>query len=311
MNESRSTVQSGAPAVGGDYRRLVQAASYASVAVALTLIVVKVWAYNITDSVSLLSSLADSLLDLMASLITFFAVRYALAPADREHRFGHGKSESVAGLLQAFIVTASALYVAVQAVQRLLQPVPVVAPNFGMVVMVVSIGLTLALVSFQHVVAKRTGSLAIAADAAHYRADLATNLAVLMALAMDSLFGWFRVDALVGLLIVGVILASVYQIATQALDVLLDRELPEDERRRVHAIATAHPAVMGVHDLRTRHAGPEQFIQFHLELNPELNLIQAHEISDEVEAAVQHEFPQAQVIIHADPFGVDEKRDLF
>ena len=311
MNESHSSVQSGTLAAGGDYRRLVQGASYASVAVALTLIVVKVWAYNVTDSVSLLSSLADSLLDLIASLITFFAVRYALAPADREHRFGHGKSEGVAGLLQAFIVTASAVYVAVEAVQRLLQPTPVVEPNFGIVVMVVSIGLTLALVSFQHVVAKRTGSLAIAADAAHYRADLATNLAVLMALALDSLFGWVRVDALVGLLIVGVILASVYQIATQALDVLLDRELPEDERRRVHDIATAHPAVLGLHDLRTRHSGPEQFIQFHLELDPELSLIQAHEISDQVEAAVQAGFPQAQVIIHADPYGVDERRDLF
>ena len=294
-----------------DYSRLVRSASYLSVGVALTLIVIKVWAFNVTDSVSLLSSLADSFLDLIASLITFFAVRYALEPADREHRFGHGKSEGVAGLLQAFIVTASALYVGVEAVERLLQPVPVLEPNLGMAVMLASILLTLGLVSFQHLVAKRTGSLAIAADAAHYKADLATNLAVLVALALDSLFGWYRVDALVGLLIVIVILASVYQIAVKALDVLLDRELPEADRRKVRAIATAHPAVMGMHDLRTRHAGTAQFIQFHLELDPSLSLIEAHEISDEVEIAVQSGFPQAQVIIHADPFGVDEKRDLF
>ena len=311
MNESHSHAQPGAAPGSADYGRLVRIASYASVAVAMTLIAVKVWAFAVTDSVSLLSSLADSLLDLIASLITFFAVRYALSPADREHRFGHGKSEAVAGLLQAFIVTASALYVAVEAVQRLLQPVQIASPNVGIVVMLISIGLTLGLVAFQQHVARRTGSLAIAADAAHYKADLATNLAVLMALALDSLFGWVRIDALVGLAIVGVILASVYHIMGKALDVLLDRELPEEERSRVHAIATAHPAVMGMHDLRTRSAGPAQFIQFHLELDPKLSLIQAHEICDEVEAAVQAGFPSAEVIIHADPVGVDEKRDLF
>lgn len=310
---SQSQAESRAPAAVSDVDqgRLIRAASYASVGVALTLIVAKVWAWNITDSVSLLSSLADSLLDLIASLITFFAVRLALEPADREHRFGHGKAEGVAGLAQAFIVTVSALYVGVEALERLLQPVPIVAPSVGITVMVGSTGLTLALVSFQHMVARRTGSLAISADAAHYKADLATNLAVLVALALDGLLGWFRVDALVGLLIVVFILSSVYRIATQSLDVLLDRELPEADRRRVEDIATAHPAVIGMHDLRTRSTGSAQFIQFHLELDPNLSLMEAHEISDEVELAVQAGFPQAEVIIHADPFGVDEKRDVF
>jgi ferrous-iron efflux pump FieF len=294
-----------------DYSRLVRAASYASVGVAMILIMAKVWAFRVTDSVSLLSSLADSLLDLLASLITFFAVRYALEPADREHRFGHGKSEGVAGLAQSFIVTASALYVGFEAVQRLLNPVPIAQPSVGMVVMLVSIFLTLALVMFQRSVSRRTGSLAISADAAHYKADLATNLVVLLALGADQLFGWFRLDALVGLAIVALILFSVYQIATRALDVLLDRELPEADRHKVTRIATGHPAVMGLHDLRTRSTGSSQFIQFHLELDPKLSLIEAHDISDEVEKLVEAGFPQAEVIIHADPFGVDEKRDLF
>ncbi len=311
MMQSETQPQPVAPAGRAAYSRLVRAASYASVGVALTLIVLKIWAFNVTDSVSLLSSLADSLLDLIASLITFFAIRFALAPADREHRFGHGKSEGVAGLMQAFIVTGSALYVGIEAFQRLLQPVPVIAPIFGVAIMLVSMLLTLALVSFQHIVAKRTGSLAISADAAHYKADLATNLAVVLALGLDSLFGWFRLDALIGLLIVALILASVYKIATQALDVLLDRELPEADRSEVRRIATAHPAVLGMHDLRTRSTGASQFIQFHLELDPALSLMQAHNISDEVELAVQAGFPSAEVIIHADPYGVEEQRDRF
>jgi ferrous-iron efflux pump FieF len=311
MNESTTDRHPLTAGGSEEYGRLVRLASYASVSVALLLIGTKTWAFRITDSVSLLSSLADSLLDLLASLITLFAIRYALEPADREHRFGHGKSEGVAGLAQAFIVSGSALYVAFEAVQRLLNPVAIAEPTFGMAVMLLSIVATLCLVLFQRFVTQRTGSLAVSADAAHYKADLATNLAVLLALGADRFFGWALVDALVGLLVVTLIFVSVYHIWAQSLDVLLDRELSEAERRKVKRIATSHPAVMGMHDLRTRSTGSAQFIQFHLELDPKLSLLEAHDISDEVEQMVEAGFPAAEVIIHADPFGVHERRDFF
>lgn len=286
-------------------------ASYASVCVALVLIGLKAWAWSQTDSVSLLSSLADSVLDILASLITLFAVAYALTPADREHRFGHGKSEGVAGLLQAVIVSMSAIYVAVEALLRLLEPAPLRAPAVGMTVMVVAMFLTGGLVLYQRWVAKRTGSLAIAADATHYQADLATNAAVLVAITLTAFTDWYWIDPVVGLGVVIFILLSVVSIVRQSLDVLLDRELSVDERSRINAIARQHPQVRGVHDLRTRSSGPAQFIQFHLELDPELTLAQAHEISDEVELAVEEAFPQAEVLIHTDPHGVPERRASF
>lgn len=290
---------------------LMRAAGVASVSVALLLIAIKTWAYAATGSVSLLGSLADSLLDLMASLITFFAVRVAVEPADREHRFGHGKSEAIAGLMQSIIISASALYVAVRAVMRLLAPAQIEAPLLGLAVIAASLLLTIGLVLFQRYVVAATHSLAISADAVHYKADILTNIAVLIALVANYYFGWYRSDPLLGLVIVGLILASVRTILTSAIDVLLDRELPNDVRRRIDEIAMAHPAVQGVHDMRTRSAGTAQFIQLHLELDPAMQLSAAHDICDAVEAQIQASFPNAEVMIHADPYGLTEARDSF
>jgi ferrous-iron efflux pump FieF len=290
---------------------LLRAAGAASVAVAFVLIVLKLWAWQLTDSVALLSSLADSLLDLIASLVTFFAVRVALTPADREHRFGHGKSEAIASFAQGLIVSGSALYVGVRAVQRLLEPTEVTEPNVGLAVTLVSLVLTLALVSFQGYVIRRTGSLAISADAVHYRADILTAVAVLAALYLNSRFDWYVADPLLGLVIVGLILASVRKIMLDALDVLLDRELPTAMRRQIADIAAAHAGVLGVHDIRTRSAGATQFVQLHLELDPTLTLKQVHDISTAVEIEVLASFPRAEVLIHADPFGYPDARDHF
>jgi ferrous-iron efflux pump FieF len=290
---------------------LMRAAGVASVSVASLLIAFKTWAWLATDSVSLLGSLADSLLDLIASLITFFAVRVAVEPPDREHRFGHGKSEAIAGLLQSMIVSASALYVAAQAVQRLLAPSQVEAPGLGMGVIGVSLLLTGALVSFQRYVVARTGSLAIGADAVHYKADLLTNLAVIVAIALNYYAAWYLADPLLGLLIVALILHSVRSIAMQVIDVLLDRELPNEVRRNIKEIALSHVAVLGVHDMRSRSSGTAQFIQLHLELEPQMTLIRAHEICDDVETLIQKSFPRAEVMIHADPHGLPESRDSF
>jgi ferrous-iron efflux pump FieF len=299
------------PAFTGRQIRLLRAAGAASVLVAMTLIALKIWAWLATDSVAMLSSLADSLLDLIASLITFFAVRVAVTPADREHRFGHGKSEGIASLAQALIVSGSALYVGAQAVMRLLAPMEVSEPNIGFFVVLVSLLLTIALVAFQTYVVRQTGSLAISADAIHYKADILTAVAVLVAILLSTQLGWHAADPLLGLAIVGLILVSVRAIAVEALDVLLDRELPSETRRQIRAIAAGHVAVRGVHDIRTRSAGATQFIQLHLELDPQLTLKQVHDISNEVERQVLEAFPAAEVLIHADPYGYPDARDPF
>jgi ferrous-iron efflux pump FieF len=292
-------------------RVLLRTAGACSVAVAVILIAGKLWAWRLTGSVAVLSSLADSLLDLIASLITFFAVRVALTPADREHRFGHGKSEAVATLAQALIVSASALFVGAEAFRRLLSPAEITAPEIGLIVMIGSLALTTALVIFQRFVVRRTGSLAIGADAVHYRSDILTAIAVLAAIFLSYRFGWYAADPLLALAVVALIFWSVRTIAIDALDVLLDRELPSETRREIREIAARHSAVLGVHDIRTRSAGPRQFIQLHLELDPGLSLKKVHEISSEVEKRVLERFPQAEVLIHADPFGFPDARDPF
>lgn len=291
--------------------RLLRLAGVASVGVALSLIVLKLGALSVTDSVALLSSLADSLLDLLASLITFFALRVAVTPADREHRFGHGKSEGIAGLLQALIVSASAVYVAFEAVRRLLSPQPLEQGEIGMLVMGISLALTVSLVLFQRRVVARTGSLAISADSAHYRADVLTNVGVLAGIFAADVLSWHVADPLIGLTVAAVLLVSARRIAIDSVNVLLDRELPTRSRRRIEEIAAAHPAVLGVHDIRTRSAGAAQFIQLHLELDPALTLLEVHEISEAVENDMQKAFPTAEVLIHADPFGLAEPRDPF
>lgn len=297
--------------LNADQIRWMRLASYASVAMALTLIVLKIWAWNATDSVALLSSLADSLLDLVASLITLFAVKVAVSPADREHRFGHGKSEGIAGLAQALIVTGSAAYVGVKATTRLLAPSAVLQPELGLGVMFVSLVLTLGLVTFQAFVVRQTGSLAISADAVHYKADVLTNVAILGAIFASSHWQLHILDPLLGLVVVVLILVAVRVIAVNAIDVLLDRELPEEDRQSIADIAVAHPRVKGMHDLRTRSAGAARFIQFHLELGSDISLVEAHEICDAVEADVRRRYPGAEVLIHADPYGLEEARDPF
>ena len=293
------------------HNQLMRLASYASVAVALGLIGLKLWAYLATDSISLLSSLSDSLLDVIASTITLFAIRVALTPADREHRFGHGKSEGVAALVQSLIVFASAIYVATEAIGRLLDPAPITRPEVGLGVMFVSLGLTLILVLFQRYVAKTTHSVAIAADEVHYRVDFATNVAVIVAIFLTNRTGWYWLDPVVGLIIVVFILSSVRAIMWRAFDELLDRELSDEDRRKIQDLAQQNPEVKGFHDLRTRSAGRAKFIQFHLELDPQLTLSQAHHISDAVERDLQQAFPDAEVLIHTDPYGLAEDHAHF
>lgn len=306
MTDSRPAMTS-----KGEHGRLVRMAGRASVLAAALLIALKVWAWFATGSISLLSSLADSLLDLCASTITLIAVRFALEPPDHEHRFGHGKLEAVAGLAQAAIISASAIYVAYRAVDRLLNPATITEPGVGVGVMLASLLITIGLVTLQRRVVRKTGSIAIRADNLHYQSDVLTNLAVLVAIALNVMLGWRAADPLLGLAVVALILLSVKQIVRQAMDVLLDKELPAATRQDILDIANGHEAVLGVHDLRTRSSSVADFIQFHLELDPALTLERAHAISDEVEYAVRARYPRAEVIIHADPYGYAEPRDWF
>lgn len=292
-------------------RRLIKGASYASVGVALMLAAAKGWAWQTTASISLLSSLVDSLLDVLASALTFWAVRASLAPADYEHRFGHGKAEGLAALAQAAIISGSGLYVASEAVRRLIDPAPVSAPALGIAVMALSIAMTLALVSFQRYAGRRTGSVAISADAMHYTADLAANLSVVAALGLVALTGWQPLDPLVGLGVAAWILRGALDVARQALAILLDREIPDADRDAIQSIARRHPQVHGVHDMKTRFGGSHYIVQFHLDLDPSLSLWQSHEILDDIEAAIARRYPGCEIIIHPDPVGFPETRESY
>lgn len=286
--------------------RLMRRATYASACVALLLVAAKLAAWLITGSVALLASLIDSLLDGLASVVNLIAVRHALTPADREHRFGHGKAEALAGLGQAALIAGSALFLIVESIDRLLTPRPVTENTAGIAVMLLSILATGALVLYQRHVVKRTGSLAISADRLHYLSDLLTNLTVIVALLLAGRgnLGW--VDPVCALLVACVILKSAYDIVRGALNHLMDRELADDDRERIKAVIRRHPQAQAMHDLRTRQAGNQTFIQFHLELDPEMPLREAHRIADEIETQLTQLFPGAEVIIHQDPAGLAE-----
>lgn len=291
--------------------RLLKAASYASLTVALGLALLKAWAWAATDSVSLLSSLADSVLDVLASALTFWAVRFSLQPADREHRFGHGKSEGLAALVQSLVITASGLFVLSEAIQRILEPRPVSSPELGIGVMIVATLVTVCLVAFQHYVGRRTGSVAITADAMHYKTDVLVNIGVAAAIVLTNWTGWSLADPLVGLAVAAYIIRGALGILGNSLDILLDREIPDADRETIMSLAREHPEVHGLHDMKTRFGGNHYIVQFHLELNPELSLWRSHEILDEVEASIQTSYPNCEIIIHPDPIGFPEPRESY
>jgi ferrous-iron efflux pump FieF len=286
--------------------RLMMLATYASTTVALILIVAKLLAWWMTDSVAVLSTLIDSLLDVAASVLTLLAVRHAVQPADREHRFGHGKAEALAGLGQAAFVAGSGCLLLIEAVKRLIQPVPVHKEWVGIVVMLLAIAFTLGLVAFQNYVVRKTRSVAISADSLHYKGDVLINGSVLLALGVHYFWGVRYLDPILAIGVVGYLIWNAWKIASEALDMLMDRELPDQDRAVIKEIVTAHKDVRSFHDLRSRRSGTDMFIQLHLELDPDMPLIRAHEIADDVELKIRKAFPNAEVIIHEDPEGLEE-----
>lgn len=286
--------------------RLLRLATYASVATACLLILAKLGAWLVTGSVSVLASLVDSLMDAGASLVNLLAVHWSLMPPDAEHRFGHGKAEALAALGQAIFIAGSALFLGSQAVDRLLHPQPVAEAEVGLLVIGFAILVTLALLAFQRHVIHRTGSAAIRADALHYATDLATNVATVVALLLASA-GWSELDPLFGLAIGAYILYSASRIGFDAIQLLMDRELPEEARRQILDIAASVPGVLGVHGLRTRRSGQSLIIQLHLEIEDVMPLLAAHRIALDVEARIRDEHPDSDITIHQDPVSLGEE----
>jgi len=279
---------------------LLKLASVASVITAGFLIIAKLVAWYVTGSVGLLASLVDSVMDSIASLINLFAIRYSLQPPDEEHRFGHGKAEPLAGLVQAAFIAGSAIFLILHAVDRLRYSHQIDQVSIGVGVMVLAIVLTLVLLTIQRYVINRTDSTAIRADSLHYATDLLTNVSILLALYLTTL-GWNWADPVFAIAVAIYIFYSAFQIGHEAFHQLMDRELPEDVLEQIQATAMSHPEVTGTHELRTRQSGQTRFVQLHLELDKEISLRKAHAIADEVEAEIMAFLPGAEVLIHQDP----------
>ncbi|MGF6224298.1 cation diffusion facilitator family transporter [Pseudomonas frederiksbergensis] len=283
-----------------EHARLLRLATRASVAVACILIVAKAIAWWLSGSVSMLAGLTDSALDGVSSLLNLLAVHYALRPADDDHRYGHGKAESLAGMAQALFIGGSAVLIALQAIERLKHPEPIGAAWLSIGVIVFSLALTVALLMLQHRVIKATGSNVVSADSLHYRSDLLLNGSILVALVLAG-FGWHQVDPWFGLGIAAYILWSAIHIARESFAVLMDEELPPGVSQHMLELACSVPGVLGAHDLRTRISGNQWFVQLHLELPGELTLSVAHGISDQAADAIHAAYPRAEVLVHADP----------
>ncbi|MFT3809325.1 MAG: cation diffusion facilitator family transporter [Micropepsaceae bacterium] len=291
-----------------DRATLMKRAALAAIATAATLACVKLAAWGWTGSVAMLASFADSALDLAASALNALAIRFALSPADREHRFGHGKTEAVAGLAQGALMLASSGFLIWESINRLLVPQPIDNGMLGLGIALFSIAATLALTLYQRRVIRATGSLAISADHLHYVTDLVSNLAVVVALVLAVWLGIAWADGAFGLLIAALIGWSAFAIFRQSFDQLLDHELPDADRDRIKAAAAAVPGVLDVHDLRTRQSGTHAFVQLHAVFDGALTLEEAHALSDRVEAAVLAVLPNAEVLVHSDPSNVLESR---
>jgi ferrous-iron efflux pump FieF len=279
---------------------LIRVASVVSVIIALVLIGVKSWVWIITGSLSVLASMVDSLLDGAASLINMLAIRYSQKSADREHPFGHGKAEYLAGLGQALFIAGSALFIIMQALGRFADPQPLGSTGFSIGVMLFAVFVTAGLVVFQRKVVARTGSMAIKADSLHYASDLFTNLGTVLALVL-AWMGWSGLDPFIAILIALVVLFNAWQIGYDSVQFLLDCHLSQEVEEQIFRIALAHHGVEGIHDIRTRRSGQTQIIQLHLEMKGSMPLAEAHRVAKEVEADILNAVPAADVIIHQDP----------
>ena len=290
--------------------RLTARAAMASIAMAVTLIALKSYAALQTSSMAMLGSLADSGLDLVASLVVLLGVRIAAQPADYDHRFGHGKAEALASLLQVILISISAIFIGFRAVQRLLSGARTADAELGIGVSIVAMLLTVALISYQRHVVRRTGSLAIGTDRLHYSSDLLLNGSVIVALALEQFAGLTGADAVFGLLIALWLLWGAWSASSHAFDQLMDREWPDELRERFLAAAREYPELAGLHDFRTRSSGTHYFAQFHVWVPADWTVQEAHDRLDRVEEELQQRFPDTEILIHVDPEGQTDRETL-
>jgi ferrous-iron efflux pump FieF len=282
---------------------LTQRAALASVSMALFLLGLKAWAAWQTGSVSMLGSLADTGLDIVASLVTLYSVKLAAQPADHDHRFGHGKAEALAALFQTGIIIASALAIGWRGLSQFGHDTAPTHPELGIGVSIIAIITTFALITYQRFVVKKTGSIAIHADHVHYASDLMLNASVIAALVLDTMLHVRGADPLFGVAIAGWLIWHARDVAATAIDQLMDKEWPAEKRERFLAVAQAHPELKGIHDMRTRTSGAHDFVQFHVWVSPDMTVRDAHRVMDEVEAQLMVAFPGTEVLIHPDPEG--------
>lgn len=290
--------------------KLTTRAAIASMSMALFLIATKSYAVWSTGSVAMLGSLADTMLDFVASLITFLGVRWAATPADDDHRFGHGKAEALAALIQVILICLSALGIAWRAFDRLVNAQPTEGLELGIAVSVIAMVATLALLAYQRHVVRKTGSIAIQTDHVHYQSDLLLNLSVIAALFLDQALGWRLADPLFGFAIALWLLYGAWRAASHAVDQLMDREWPEEERKAFLAAATEYPELDGLHDLRTRKSGAHSFAQFHVWVPADWTVLEAHDRMDMIEEKLQQRFPGTEIIIHLDPEGHTDRETM-
>ena len=284
--------------------KLNRSAAYASISVAALLVGLKGWAALTSGSTAMLGSLADTVLDLVASLATLLGVWVAAQPADDNHRFGHGKAEALAAMFQVVLISISALTLAGRAIGQWFAGVRPDAAGEGIAVSAVAIVATLALLVWQRRVIARTGSLAISTDHLHYKSDLLLNLAVIAALALDSYAGIGGADALFGFAIALWLGWGAWRASQQAIEQLMDHEWPDERKARFLEVVARHPEMKGLHDLRTRTSGNHDFVQFHMAVDPDMTVRQVHVVMDEVEAKLLAEFPGIEILIHPDPEGL-------
>ena len=296
---------------GGQTRAaLTSSAAIASIVTAAFLLVLKLWASAQTGSVAMLGSLADTGLDLLAALVTLYGVRMAAQPADRDHRFGHGKAEALSALFQVVVIMLSALYIFYRAIMRLMEGETTAHAEFGIGVSAIAILATLGLLAYQRYVIGKTGSVAIRADHVHYQSDVLLNMAVIGALVLDQYLKIKWADPVFGIGIAAALLFGAWKASTHAIDQLMDKEWPEEKRQHFLQIAARHPELAGIHDLRTRSSGTQDFVQFHVWVEPSMTVAEAHHVMEEVENVLEREFPGTEILIHLDPDGQIDKEGV-
>ena len=291
--------------------RLNLSAGLLSVTVALVLVIAKLWAFGETGSLSIAATLADSAMDLMMSLGGLVAIIYAAKPADDDHNFGHTSAEDLAALGQSIFILISATVIAVAAILRLLDR-NVSLPEreaSGMVVIVFSIVITIALVLWQRRVAKQTGNRVVAADSLHYLGDLIPNVGALIALWASAKFGIGQIDSIVALAAAALLAFGAMRIGKAAFDALMDRQADTCMIAGIEDITRDFEGVHGFHDLKTRVAGSRVFVNLHIELDGTQTLEDAHAIGAALRRAITEAYPRADVLIHKDPVGVEKHPD--